>query len=237
MKGSRKLVLGLGILFAAANVQAQSLEDYDYENLSFRGLGLDAGYIFPNKAKAAPTIGIRADLGYLGPGVRIAPSLTYWNSEIRASELDRLAEQFNRLPPLQERGVAITGRDLGTVEWSGIGLNLDGQYVWATPVQALTYLGAGAGVYLLNGRGQVIDGTFVEDLLDSVSPSLTGLAGVEYAVMDRLRLYGEARYTFMSDIRFGTVRIGGAVMLPQYGDVARVGHRGGESGRHGRLAR
>lgn len=238
MKGSRSLVLGLGILFAAAaGVQTQSLEDYDYENLTFRGLGVDVGYVFPNKVKGAPALGIRADLGYLGPGVRIAPSLTFWNSEMRAAELDRLAGQLNRIPPLRERGVSITGRDLGTVELSAIGLNLDGQYVWLAPTRLLAYLGAGAGVYVLNGRGQVIEGTFVEDLLDSVTPSLTGLAGLEYALFDRFRLYGEARYTFMSDVRFGTLRIGGAVMLPQYGDVARMGRRDGDAGRQGRLAR
>jgi len=84
--------------------RAQALADYDYENLSFQGFGFDLGYIWPNKVEPTVQYGLRFDLGFLGPGVRIVPSVSYWSSELKASELGRLADQFNRLPALQERG-------------------------------------------------------------------------------------------------------------------------------------
>ena len=94
MKRSWTVAASVLLMLAPAMAQAQTLEDYDYENLSFRGVGLDVGYIWPTKVAATPSYGIRVDLGYLGPGLRVVPSLTYWSSELKRAELDRLAEQL-----------------------------------------------------------------------------------------------------------------------------------------------
>jgi opacity protein-like surface antigen len=201
---------------------AQGLADYDYENLALRGVGLDYGWIWPNKVNAAPTYSLRFDLGYLGPAVRIAPSISYWSSRIRSSELARLAERLEQLPPLQDQGVSITAADLGRIDWSGLALALDAHVVWTTPVGLFTFVGAGAGVHVLNGSGEVIDDTFIEDLLDTMSAGFALLAGVEYPVNDRLRLYGEARYTLLSEVRYPGLRIGAAFMLPQPGAPSSV---------------
>jgi hypothetical protein len=40
------------------------------------------------------------------------------------------------------------------------------------------------------------------------------MAGMEFQVAPRLRLYGEARYTLVTDIRYPGVRLGGSLMLP-----------------------
>ena len=190
---------------------AQTLEDYDYENLSFRGFGVDVGRIWPNKVEAAGMYSLRVDLGYLGPGVRIAPSLGVWSSRLKQSELQRLADQLNDL------GASIDAADLQDINWSDLYLNLDAHLVWTTPLQAFTYVGAGVGFHALNGQGAAIQDTFVEDLLDSISASVDAIAGVEFEPMDRLRLYTEARFTLMSDINYLGARIGGAFMLPVRG--------------------
>jgi hypothetical protein len=207
------LTLGLCLIWAPGVLRAQTLADYDYENLEFRGVGLAIGPIWPTKVK--PTLGYsaRVDLGYLGPGVRITPSVSYWSASVRDAELMRLAESLNRLPPLQGSGVLITGEDLGEIRWSALALDLDGQYVWTTPVGVLPYVGAGAGVHFLNGPADAIGGTFVEDLLDSVQPGVNVLAGVEWELGPRLRLYGEGRFTALSDIQHAGVRIGGAILV------------------------
>ena len=55
---------------------------------------------------------------------------------------------------------------------------------------------------------------FIEDLLDSTNAGLAFMGGVELQPVPRLRVYGEARYTLASDIRYPGIRIGAALMLP-----------------------
>jgi opacity protein-like surface antigen len=210
----RLLVMLLLAAAAAGPAHAQALADYDYENLVFRGLGVDYGYIWPNKVDPTRQLSLRFDLGYLGPAVRLAPSVSYWSSNLRRSELARLAAALERLPPLQEQGVQVSAADLGTIEWSDLVLSLDAHVVWTAPFNIITFVGAGGGVHLLNGRGDAINDTFVEDLLDTMSAGVALIAGVEYPLADRFRVYGEARYTLLSDIRYPGLRVGGALMLP-----------------------
>lgn len=211
MRGSldRWLAIGLFLaLVAPGAVRAQSLADYDYENLSFRGVGIDWGYIWPTKVHNAQSLGVRVDLGYLGPGIRIVPSLQYWHSDFLDSELNRLANQLNTRPLVNVAG------PLGPVRWSDLSLNLDGQFVWTAPLNVLTYVGAGAGLHVLRGGGPAFDGTFVGDMLNSVTAGVNGLAGLEVRLGPRFRAYGEARYTWViNDVRYPWVRIGLAVML------------------------
>jgi hypothetical protein len=197
-----------------AAADAQTLADYDYENLTFRGIGLDWGYIWPSKVEATSTYSVRLDLGFLGPAVRIAPSISYWSSRMRTRELDRLADRLNRLPPLEEQDVLITADDLGTIHWSDLALSLDGHVVWTAPFDIITFVGTGVSLHALNGRGDVIDDTFIEDLLDSTSAGVAFMAGFEVQAAPRLRIYGEARYTLVSDVRYPGLRVGASLMLP-----------------------
>jgi opacity protein-like surface antigen len=204
---------------------AQDLADYDYENLTFRGMGFDYGYIWPDKVEATPTWSLRLDLGYLGPAVRILPTMSYWSSRLKQVELDRLADRLSALPALQERGVVISGSDLGTIEWSNLSLGVDAHVVWTAPLDIITFVGTGLSVHALNGRGEAIDGTFVEDQLDSTTAGLALMAGAELQVLPLLRIYGEARYTLVSDVRYPGLRIGAAFMLPQRNGTMQQGVR------------
>lgn len=210
----RHLLTALALLLAPLGASAQGLADYDYENLTFRGIGFDYGYIWPSKVAAAPLYSARIDLGYLGPGVRIAPTISYWSSKFQRSELERLADRLEQLPVLREQNVTIDAADLGTVEWSDLSLGIDAHMVWTTPIALMTFIGANLGVHALNGRGDAIADTFVEDLLDSTTAGAGVMAGVEYQLMSRLRIYGEARYTLLSDVHYPSLRAGAALMLP-----------------------
>jgi len=203
------IVFGLSVCGTA---RAQTLADYDYENLAFRGLGFDYGYIWPTRVEATSAYSIRLDLGFLGPGVRVAPSVSYWSSHFRRAELDRLATQINNLPGLQ--GATVTASDLGDIKWSDLALGMDVHLLWTTPLGVYTYVGAGAGVHVLNGQGNFIRNTFIEDLLDSTSAAVSVMGGLEAQPTPRLRIYGEARYTIVSELRYPQLRIGAALMLP-----------------------
>lgn len=204
--------------FCAAPTAAQTLADYDYTNLTFRGVGFDYGYIWPSRVAPTPSYSIRLDLGFLGPGIRIAPTLSYWSSHLRSTELDRLATQINRLPAIANSGVRLTGDSLGMIKWSDLTLGVDAHMLWTTPV-GFTYVGGGVGLHALNGQGTFIESTFVEDLLDSTAAGLAIVGGLEFQPVARLRLYGEARYTIVSDVHYPGLRIGGALMLPPRRDV------------------
>jgi hypothetical protein len=211
---SRALLAGLLAGLVHRGAHAQELADYDYENLTFRGIGFDYGYIWPSKVQPAPMYSMRLDLGFLGPAVRISPSISYWSSKFRTSQLDMLADRLEALPPLIDRGVEISAADLGEIRWSDFVISLDAHVVWTAPLNVITYLGAGAAVHALNGRGDAIDDTFVEDLLDSTAAGFNVIAGAELQPFERMRIYGEGRYSIGSDIRYPALRIGASLMLP-----------------------
>jgi opacity protein-like surface antigen len=226
MKRARLLAsLALCAALVPTATRAQGLADYDYDNLVFRGLGFDYGWIWPNKVDPTPLWSLRLDLGYLGPAVRIAPTASYWSSSMRATELDRLADRLSQLPALVERDVTLTGEDLGDVQWSDLNMMVDAHLVFTAPLGILTFVGAGAGLHLMNGRGAAIDDTFVEDLLDMMTAGAALLAGLEYRLGSQLRLYGEARYSLSNQVRYPGVRFGAALMLPPRDDVASNGRR------------
>jgi opacity protein-like surface antigen len=199
---------------AVSTAGAQTLADYDYDNLAFRGIGFDYGYIWPSKVTSTPTYTVRLDLGFLGPGVRVTPNVSYWTSDVRATELDRMAGQINRLPTLIAEGVTVTADELGEITWSNLSIGFDVQMLWTTAVGLMTYVGAGAAIHALNGHGDFIENTFVEDLLDSTGGGVAVMAGLEFQPAPRLRFYGEARYTLVTDIRYPGVRLGASLMLP-----------------------
>jgi hypothetical protein len=196
----------------------QTLADYDYEHLEFRGIGVDIGYLTSDKVRNTPMYSVRLDLGYLGPGVRIIPSLSYWSSEFTSEQLDVLAERIGQATGFED----MRGQDLGTIKWSDISLSLDGHFVWHTPLGVLTWVGAGFGLHALNGQGDAIQGTFVEDLLDSITAGLAPLVGFELEPIQRLRVYGEGRYTIMNAIQYLSVRAGLQFMFTQ-GTGVQVG--------------
>src|SRR5688572_24540262 len=178
-------ILALAAVLPAAPVRAQDLADFDYENLAFRGIGFEFGYLWPDKVAPTPSYGLRMDLGYLGPGLRITPSMTFWSSEMKRVEVARLEDRLEILIARQQPGSPPPVVTLDPIDWSDLALALDAAVVWQVPYGFLTFAGAGAAVHFLNGSGEAIAGTFIEDLLDSVSAGLGLHAGVEYPVLPR----------------------------------------------------
>lgn len=198
----------LTVLLAPRAVLGQGLANYDYDQLSFRGVGFDAGYLFPNRIEDTPQYGIRVDLGYLGPGVRILPRLGYFSSTMTDREVAVLEERVADLVFAQNPGSPRPDVDLGTVDWSALTVGLDGQFVWRVPPGFLTYVGAGFAAHFQNGSGAAVDGTFVEDLLDSFVAGVNAHAGIEVPVSSLVRFYGDVRYEIAGDLRFPALRAG-----------------------------
>jgi len=207
------MVAAVAGLAAGPNVaKGQDLADFDYEHLSLRGLGFEWGYAYPSRVENMETYGLRIDLGYLGPGLRIVPNVTYWKSQFRAAEIEEFEARVAGLVQGQAGGAAPTV-DLGTIEWSDVSVGLDGHVVWAIPLNFLSFAGLGVAVHVMNGNGVAIDGTFVEDLLDSVTAGFNLHAGLEYPVSDRFRLNGQGRYEVLGDLQYFQMRFGAQIMI------------------------
>jgi hypothetical protein len=202
----------LATALLAAPAQGQGLADFDYENLRFRGFAPEWGYLWPTRVEPTQSWGVRLDLGYLGPGLRIVPSLTRWKSTFKAAEVRELEERVASLISTQIDEPAPVV-NLGVIHWSDVTLAVDAHFVWRVPYGVLTFAGIGTAAHMMDGSGTAVNGTFVEDLLDSVTAGFNAHAGVEYPVAPRFRLYGQARYEVLGDLRYTQLRFGGQLMV------------------------
>ena len=191
-----------------SEARAQDLADYDYENLSFRGISFDVGYLYADKVEDTRTLGVRFDLGFLGPGFRLMPGVTYWESTLADTEVDQFETRLGTLTTDQGGTVPPEGFDLDVINRSDIVVSMDGHYVWAVPLNLFFFTGVGLSAHFLNGSGRGIDDTFVEDLLDSVSVGFNLHAGLEYPITDRVRIYGGSKVEILADLNYVEFRGG-----------------------------
>jgi len=202
----------VGLAAAPNGAKGQDLADFDYEHLSLRGVGFEWGYLYPSRVERTQSYGMRVDLGYLGPGLRIVPSVTYWKAPFRAEEIQELEDRVAGLVQTQAGGPAPTV-DLGTIEWSDVAVAVDAHVVWRIPFNFLSFGGLGVAAHVMNGNGTAINGTFVEDLLDSVTAGFNLHAGLEYPLSDRFRLNGQGRYEVLGDLQYFQLRFGAQFMI------------------------
>jgi hypothetical protein len=198
-------------LLAPQRAATQDLADLDYENLAFRGFGFDWGYLWPTRVERTASVGMRFDMGYAGPGLRVVPSITYWSSPLRSGEITKLEDRIGALVADQTGGPAPV-LDLGPIRWRDVAIGVDAHVVWDSLFDVLTYGGLGVTAHILDGDGDAIAGTFIDDLLDSVTAGFNLHFGAEYPVTNRFRMYTLAKYEVLSDIQYFTARIGWQIM-------------------------
>lgn len=209
-----RVAIVLLALLLPATAAAQTLEDYDYENLQFRGIGVELGYVAPWNIEPTLSFGLRGDMGFVGPHVRISPGIRYWSSRLRDEEVERLASQFIEICSRRAPGSCPSSLNLGEVRRSDLELSLDAHVIPDLDSPVLPYAGGGLGLHLLNGSGEAIQGTFVEDLLDTLAPGFNLLVGGFVPIGSAVQLNLEARLVVTSDIQYGNFVVGGVWTLP-----------------------
>lgn len=202
------------LALGAAPAVGQGLADYDYENLRLRGAGVEIFYVSPNDLESTLGFGARLDLGFLGPRVRVVPRFAYWDSDVEEAELDRLADQMADLVAEQNPGQPRPEIDLGSVERDALIFGTDLHWLPLVDERLRPYLGLGAEVYVLDGEGEAIEGTFVEDALDLITAGGSALAGVEVDLQRGITLYGELRGGLVADVRNVSLTAGVAYLTP-----------------------
>jgi hypothetical protein len=209
MAAARSLcgVLAVVCVLVPRSGSAQDLADLDYAYLNFRGIGFDWGYLWPKRVEPTGSVALRFDMGYAGPGLRIMPSLTYWSSPFEQSEVTELEDRIEALIGDQGGGVP-PDVDLGSIEWQDVAIGLDGHVVWDAVFGLLPYGGLGIAMHVLDGSGDAIDDTLIDDLLDSLTAGFNLHLGVEYPISPRLRVYSVGKYEVLSDFQYFTARLG-----------------------------
>lgn len=212
---SSRLAFLLVVLLAIGTprgVDAQSIADYNYDDLQFRGLGPEIGWVIPTKLEPTASYGLRVDMGFVGPRIRVTPAIRFWSSELRQAEVERLADQIISFCLRQQAPGCPVVLDLGRVERSDLELSLDGHYLLNTGGVGF-FTGGGLSLHLLNGRGEFIDDTFVEDLLDTLATGFNVLLG-STARVGAVRLFAEVRGVMTSDIQYAQAGFGIVWNLP-----------------------
>jgi hypothetical protein len=207
------LLVVLGLV-APGSLFAQDLAQYDYEDLEFRGIGAEGGMVWPVRVEATNYFGARVDLGFIGPRVRISPAARFWSSRLVDEEVDRLAEQIILVCERQGNQMCPEELDLGEVRLSDLELAADAHFLILPGSAVAPFVGGGLALHLLNGRGDIVDGTFVEDLLDTVTPGLSAVAGLDLRLVSSLNLVTEARFVLANDVRYASVGFGAVWTLP-----------------------
>lgn len=188
----------------------QRLDEFDYENLSFRGVMLEGGLLWADNAENTSSLALRFDLGYLAPGFRLVPGVSYWSSELDHVQVADLENRLNELVVAQ--GGAPGSIELGTIDRRDVALTLDGHFVWSVPFGLVSFAGAGLSAHFLDGSGADIDDTFIEDLLDSVQAGINVHMGLELSLTDRIKIYGSPKFELLDDLKYYELRVGAHIL-------------------------
>lgn len=191
---------------------ARAQDQTGVRTLAFQGIGAWLFQVVPARSEPATGLHLRGDLGRLAPRVRLSPSVTFWATRLTASQVSRVAARVEEF--CEAAGTPCPGVELGEVQLSDLSLDLDARYMARRWGPLEPYAGAGAGLHLVNGGGGFIDNTFVEDILDAITPGINAMAGVQLPLGRRLRLHGELRGVVAGGANWIGAGLGGSITLP-----------------------
>ncbi len=195
------------LLLVSAPLQAQGfLEQFSYEGVRFAGIGIDAGGVISNSLTAEPIGGVRIDLGLFAPRVRLMVGGSFFKGQFDA---EQIAEFETRLEQLLVDCACTL--DVGSVSMANVEVFADLQYLLRAVGRVQPYVALGFGAHVRDGDGAAIDGTFVEDALDTVAAGVDAAVGFDVAILSRLAFLAEVRGGLTSELR--TVSARGGFML------------------------
>jgi len=203
LNASIRLVLLL--LLCPHLTEAQSfLEQFSYEGLRFSGIGVEVGGVASDRLTTELSGAVRVDYGRIAPNVRVLIGASYFKGELNETEIQELALGIQRVVIPAMSSVI----DIGTITWSDIEVDLDLQYVLVAGARVTNYLGVGFATHIRNGSGTIIDGTFVEDALDTIDAGLNLSVGTAIMLVPAVHFTIDFRGGLTSELRTATARAG-----------------------------
>ncbi len=157
-----------------------------------------------NNIRGTLTGGVRLDYGLIAPRIRLLFGLSYFKADFSSAARARFEQRLRSvvIDPSADDTIR-----LGRVTWSDVTGDVDLQYVLPQGRAVTTYLGIGLGAHIRHGSGPAIDGTFVQDALNSITAGLNGTIGTEIGAK-RWRFIVEARGVLSSGVSTVSLRSG-----------------------------
>ena len=193
------------VLLPAETLHAQGslFERLNLDRLQFAGIGMAGGVVAPSQVKSTRVYAIQADYGEIVPRWRVVFSTTYWGSEYKDEVMRTFSDSLSKviIDPSGDDTL-----DVGRITVSDIALGAEVRW---TPFQQAflrPYLGGGLATHVINAEGKSINGTFVERALDYITFGVAGVAGVEVSLLRNFAVGAQARYDFLSGVRFPSLR-------------------------------
>jgi hypothetical protein len=196
----------LGFLVAAGPLASQQvLNQFSYDNLRFTGIQAEIGALGSNKLRGALTGAVRVDYGFFAPSVRLLLGVGFYRAEFTNREIGEFERKLATLVTDPEDNATIT---VGAIRWADIVADADLQYMFPQGAGFSTYIGLGLSVHFRNGSGTAVDGTFVEDALDTIGAGLNVTVGGDVTLTSALRLTIAGRGVLSSELNTGSVSVG-----------------------------
>lgn len=196
----------LALVCPAATLGAQGgslFERLNLDRLQFAGIGVAAGMVAPSQVKSTRVYAIQADYGEIVPRWRVVFTTSYWGSEYKDEVMRTFSDSLSKviIDPSGDDTL-----DVGRITVSDIALGAEVRW---TPLQQSflrPYLGGGLATHVINAEGTAINGTFVERALDYITFGVAGVAGIELNLISNFAIGAQARYDFLSGVRFPSLR-------------------------------
>ena len=199
------LALAAAVLAPVEPLGAQGslFERLNLDRLQFSGIGVAGGMVAPSQVKSTRVYAIQADYGEIVPRWRVVFSTTYWGSEYKDEVMRTFSDSLSNviIDPSGDDTV-----DVGRITVSDIALGAEVRW---TPLQQSflrPYIGGGLATHVINAEGPAINGTFVERALDYITFGVAGVAGIELNLLRNFAVGAQARYDFLSGVRFPSIR-------------------------------
>lgn len=198
--------LSLILLAVPQAVTGQSfLEQFSYDGLRFSGIGIETARVWSDRLSPEWSGGLRVDYGLIAPRVRVMLGASYFKGQLKAQEVAEFEASLGRVVTDPTNDATI---DVGQIDWATFEGVVDLHYLFPSQGRVLAYTGLGLGVQLWNGSGAAIDGTFVEDALDTIVAGLAASAGLEIALTSNVFTTVEGRGGLTSELRTASLRLG-----------------------------
>jgi hypothetical protein len=176
------------------------------DRLRIRAFGVQVGRVGPARMAPTDVYAIEGDYGHITPKMQLVFEAQYWESRYNLREVRTLVDSVQSAlggQPGDNPGrigrIAVSDFAMGPgLRWSPFGRS---QFL-------RPWVGASMAFHLVNVEGAPLSGTFVEATLDNISTGLGAQAGLDITPLSHVTIGMQARYDFLSGMRFGSVRVG-----------------------------
>lgn len=187
-----------------AAAQGSLFERLNLDRLQFAGIGVAAGGVAPSQVEATRLYALHADYGEIVPRWRVVFTAAYWGSQYKDEVMRTFADSLRRviIDPSGDDTL-----DVGRINVSDIALGAEMRWTPRQQSFLRPYVGGGLATHVINAEGAAINGTFVERALDYITVGLAAVGGIELKLHDHFAVGGQARYDFLSGVRFPSARV------------------------------